>query len=77
MPIASRQFTMVLNSQFHTHTLTMTLTKKNTCTKELFDFATLIGNSPKSKTKLTHYVKVFSDYLRVANKRKLNDSTTD
>ena len=48
MPITSRQFTMVLSTQFHTHTLTI-IGKKNTCTKISLGFATLLGNSLKVK----------------------------
>ena len=75
MPIASRQFMMVLNSQFHTHTLTMTSYKRKIhVLKYCPTFVTTISDSPRSEIKLTHYIKVFSDYLRVTNEEK-NEKT--
>ena len=66
MPITSRQFTMVLHSHYHTHTLTMI--QKNTCTKMLLDLMALLSDSLKSMTKETHIMETVGDHLWVANK---------
>ena len=70
MPIVSRQFMMVLSTQFHTYTHNNI--KENTCTKisKYCSLATSISDSLKSITKGTRCIKTVGDRLWVANKQQ-------